>query len=258
MPRSRRAPASALGLGRAHARDRPVGSAEHLGQRPARAQLAVRDHHHVVHALGHLGQQVARHQHGAPAAGLVAQQVAHPADAGRVEPVAGLVEDQHLGVAQQRRRDGEPLAHAHRVALHPAVARLGQPDLLEHLVGAARPDGRPPRPGCAGGCARCGRDGSSRPRARRPPGGSGARGRRRPSRRRWPCRRSRGSGREASAGWSTCRRRWGRGTRSRAPPRPRTRGRRPPARARSACSGPGCRWRARRRRLSDAPARGWG
>ena len=108
----------------------------------------------------------------------------------------------------------------------------------------------------AGGCARCGPGGSSRPRARRPPGGSGARGPR-----------SGVPSKVARAGvgvhqaeqhpqrGATCRRRWGRGSRSPAPPRPRTRGRTPPARSRSACSGPGCRWRASPFTLTSTPMR---
>ena len=42
-----------------------------------------------------------REQDGAAAVGEAAQQVAHPADAGRVEPVGRLVEDQHVRVAEQ-------------------------------------------------------------------------------------------------------------------------------------------------------------
>ncbi len=94
------------------------------------------DHHHVVHALGHLREQVAGHQHGAAARRLGAEEVAHPADAGRIEPVGGLVQDEHLRVAQQRCGDGEALAHSHRVALHAAVRRRRQPDAVQHLVHA--------------------------------------------------------------------------------------------------------------------------
>ena len=43
-------------------------------------------------------------------------------DALGVEAVGGLVEDQHLGVAEQRVREPEPLAHAERVLAH-ALAR---------------------------------------------------------------------------------------------------------------------------------------
>ena len=103
---------------------------------------------------------------------------------GRVEAVGRLVEDQHLGIAQQRGGDGQPLAHAHRVALDAPVAGVGDPDQLQHLLDARRAGGRRPRRGCAGGCARCGRGGSSRPRAPRRRARSGARGRRSCGRRR--------------------------------------------------------------------------
>ena len=129
-------PGQALRLGRAHPGDRAVRSAQHLLQRAAGPERAVRDHHHVVHALGHLGEQVAGHEHRAAPRGLGAEQVAHPADAGRVEPVGGLVENEHLGVAQQRGCDREALAHSHRVALDAAVRRCREPDPVQHLVHA--------------------------------------------------------------------------------------------------------------------------
>ena len=50
-------------------------------------------------------------------------QRAHVGHAGRVEPVGRLVEHDQLRVAQQRRRDAEPLLHAERVALELVVAR---------------------------------------------------------------------------------------------------------------------------------------
>ena len=56
-----------------------------------------------------------------PPVRVVAEQVPHPADAGRVEAVGGLVEDQHAGVADQRGGDAEPLAHPERVVADPAV-----------------------------------------------------------------------------------------------------------------------------------------
>ena len=132
---------------------------------------------------------MARHEHRAPAGRLGAHQVAHPADAGRVEAVGRLVEDQHVGIAQQRRGDREPLAHAHRVALHAPVGGAGQVDLLEHLAHA--------RLGVAAGggehaqvvAAAATRDGSSPPRAPRRRGRSGAAAARSGRRRRWPCRR---------------------------------------------------------------------
>lgn len=62
--------------------------------------------------------------------------VAHLADAGGVEPVGGLVEDEQVGVLEERRRDGQALLHAQReagVAVAPAVAEVRG---LEHLVDA--------------------------------------------------------------------------------------------------------------------------
>ena len=99
--------------------------------------------------------------------GLLAQQAAQPADARRVEAVGRLVEDQHLGVAEQRGGDGQALAHAQRVALDAAVGGVGEADGVEHLVDAARRVLAGERRGPAGGCGRCGRGGTRRPRARR-------------------------------------------------------------------------------------------
>ena len=45
-----------------------------------------------------------------------AEHVADPADALRVEPVGGLVEDDGVRVAEQHAGEPEPLAHAERVA----------------------------------------------------------------------------------------------------------------------------------------------
>ena len=80
-------------------------------------------------------EQVARQQHGAAAVGEAAQQPAHPVDALRVEAVGRLVEDEHLGLAEQRRRQAEPLAHAERVVADPAARLLlGEADEGERLV----------------------------------------------------------------------------------------------------------------------------
>ena len=57
-------------------------------------------------------------------------------DAGRVEPVHRLVEDEQLGVAQEAAGDAEPLAHAERVRAHAVVGAAGQPDALERPVDA--------------------------------------------------------------------------------------------------------------------------
>ena len=56
----------------------------------------------------------------------VADGLADLADAGRVEAVGRLVEDQQLGVLEQGGRDRQPLLHAERVGLV-AVAGPARP-----------------------------------------------------------------------------------------------------------------------------------
>ena len=98
---------------------------------------AVADEHEVVGDDLDLVQQVRGQQDGPALVGVRPEQVAHPADAGRVEPVGRLVEDQHLGLADQRGGDAEPLAHAERVVADPATGLvLGEADPVEHLLDA--------------------------------------------------------------------------------------------------------------------------
>src|SRR3954454_1861309 len=75
-----------------------------------------------------------RDQYGAAPRGLRPEELPHPFDSRRVEPVRGLVQDQDLGVTKEGGGDCEPLPHPHRIALHPAVARVGDADQLEDLV----------------------------------------------------------------------------------------------------------------------------
>ena len=99
-------------------------------------ELALGDDQDVVDGLGDLGQDVARHEHRAPALRVAAQEVAEPAHALGIEAVRGLVEDQQVGVAEQRAREPEPLAHAERVALDAAARGAVELDELQHLVDA--------------------------------------------------------------------------------------------------------------------------
>ena len=101
-----------------------------------RAQPAAVEDQDFVDGLGDLGQHVAGEQDGAPLGGEAAQQVAQPADAGRIQAVGRLVKDEHPRVAQQRRGQREALAHAERERARAAVGRLAQADELEHLVHA--------------------------------------------------------------------------------------------------------------------------
>ena len=67
-----------------------------------------------------------------------ADHVAELVDAGRVEPVRRLVEDQQLRVGEQAASDAESLAHPERVALHALVRAVGEPDAGERAVDASR------------------------------------------------------------------------------------------------------------------------
>ena len=104
--------------------------------------------------------------------------------AGVEAPVARLVEDQQLGVAQQAAGDAEPLAHAQRVGPDLVVGARGRA-----RRGPARPAlargrrGRGRRRARAGSRARSGADGSAAPRRSRRP--APARRRARPGRS-WP------------------------------------------------------------------------
>ena len=61
--------------------------------------------------------------------------VAHPPDAGRVEPVGGFVEDERLRLTNECRGNAEPLPHPEGVVAHSALGLGGgQTHQLEHLV----------------------------------------------------------------------------------------------------------------------------
>ena len=69
----------------------------------------------------HLGEDVARHEDGdAALGGERTQQGSHLDDAGRVEAVGRLVEDDELGLVEERHGEPEPLAVALRQGVRPA------------------------------------------------------------------------------------------------------------------------------------------
>ena len=84
--------------------------------------------------LLHLGQDVRAEQDRHAGVAQAADHLAHLADAGGVEPVGRLVEDQQRGVLEQRGGDGEPLLHAERVGLVALPVAAGEPDRLDRLV----------------------------------------------------------------------------------------------------------------------------
>src|SRR5262245_51719969 len=57
-----------------------------------------------------------------------------------IQPVGGLVQDQQLRIAQERRRQTEPLAHPQRVRLHPASRGGLELDQGQHLLDPAGRD----------------------------------------------------------------------------------------------------------------------
>ena len=94
----------------------------------------MRDDRDAITCVLDFRENVARHEHGAPFGGEPLQQRAHLEDAGRVEPVRRLVEDEELRILHQCRRDPEPLFHAERVGRVSRVAASTETDLGEHRV----------------------------------------------------------------------------------------------------------------------------
>ena len=97
---------------------------QELGLGSLRDDPTVTDHHDVIGDDLDLVEQVGGEQHGSAAVCVAAEQVAHPADTGRVQAVGGLVEDQHLRVADQGGGDAQALTHPEGVVTDPS-GRLG-------------------------------------------------------------------------------------------------------------------------------------
>ena len=89
---------------------------------------------------GHLAHEVGGDEDGPALGGQRLHQVPHPEDALGVEAVDRLVEEQHLGVAEERGGDSEPLAHAEREALGALFRHVLEADDTQHLVHAAGRD----------------------------------------------------------------------------------------------------------------------
>ena len=79
----------------------------------------------------------------------IADQLEHLVAALRVHAVGRLVEEQQVGIVDERLRQLDALLHAGRVGLDVAVARLAEADVVQHLVRALhrvdRAAGRPAR-----------------------------------------------------------------------------------------------------------------
>ena len=157
-------------LRRRRPRASTVGSPPARSRRPspARRSAAV-DDRDLVAGLLDLVEQVRREEHGAALVDERADEAAHLEDAGRVEAVHRLVEDQQRGVGEQAAGDAEPLAHAERVRLH-AVAGALAPGRPARATASMRPSAsRLARGGddLAGSRGRSGGGGSAAPRRSR-------------------------------------------------------------------------------------------
>ena len=175
------------------ARTRVPAAAQQLGLGALGDDPALADHDEVVGDDLDLVQQVRGEQHGAAAVGVPAEQVAHPADAGRVEAVGRLVEDQHLGVAEQRGARCRAAGACRASSCGPggSASLGGQADQVEHLVDPAVGQAHRALRRWSGSRGRCGRRAAPRRRAGRRPRGPGWAGRRTAGRdgggaRRWP------------------------------------------------------------------------
>jgi hypothetical protein len=130
-------------------RARVIGAAQPVAGAPLAAQVregalvddpsGVDDRHAVAQIL-HLRELVTGEQHRDPVVGEAADQQAHVAHAGRIEPRRGLVEDQQARAAQQGGRDPQALAHPVGVAADPVSRPRSElddrKDLIDALLGA--------------------------------------------------------------------------------------------------------------------------
>jgi hypothetical protein len=105
-----------------------VGGA--LGDHPAAV-----DHRDVVGQPVRLLQVLGGEQQGGAVADQLADDVPEREAAARVQPGGRLVQEQHLGAADQAGAQVEAAAHPARVGLDRAVGGVGELEALQHLVG---------------------------------------------------------------------------------------------------------------------------
>jgi hypothetical protein len=113
-----------------------AGSAAQLLDGSLGDERAGADHPDPVGDLLDFPHQLAREDDRAPALAERADEGAHLHHPGRIEPVGRLIEDQELGVLEQRGRDAEALLHANRVGPRAIGRAISQPDLVQHGLDA--------------------------------------------------------------------------------------------------------------------------
>jgi hypothetical protein len=99
-----------------------------------RDQPAPADDDQVRGGLRDLAHQVRGDEDRLPPVGQVLQQRADPADALDVQAVDRLVEDHGGGIAEQRRRDAQPLPHAEGEPARPPARHRAQAGRVDDLI----------------------------------------------------------------------------------------------------------------------------
>src|SRR6266536_4587109 len=105
-----------------------------LGERALHDDAAVIDDRDRVADLLDLVEQVRGEEYGAALGDEAADHAAELVDAGRVEAVGGLVQDQQLGVGEQGAGGAEALAHSERVGGDALVRALGESHARERAL----------------------------------------------------------------------------------------------------------------------------
>ena len=102
-----------------------------------REQLAVVDDGDPIAELVGLFHVVRREHDGLALRVELAHDVPQREAALRVEARGRLVEEEHIGIVEDRPGDHQPLGHAARQLGHVGASPVGEAELLEHLVGLA-------------------------------------------------------------------------------------------------------------------------
>ena len=113
-PRTVQALAQLGGLRRSHVHDLARRLSHELVDADVGDQPTTPDHDHLIRRQRHLAHQMRGDEHRPALRRQAPEEVPDPVDAFRVEAVDRLVEDQRLGIAEQRAGNSEPLAHAER------------------------------------------------------------------------------------------------------------------------------------------------
>ena len=105
-------------------------AATRVGRRPSGKPVQ-----HLINGLRDLRKYVARNEHRTTLRRQPAQEVTQPAHALRVKPVSRLIENQQLRVANQRRRQSQPLAHPQRMPLQTPPRRTVEAGTITGFLG---------------------------------------------------------------------------------------------------------------------------